>query len=262
MPFKSLFHQIKLWLGLIALVWVAVLTCVLLSMYINAERQLKRATKNLRDLGHQYIDYSLLIEDSIPLNTFINIKGLSPIGLKMNLTDSIPIAMAVNFKDSFQLPIDIRINDMITIDTVVTFPNPFFININSTIPVEQKMQLVSLGGINVKVKAELPLNQLVKAEIKDPVHIVSAVPVQMHVAQDIPVKLDLQIPIKNKIRISLPIKQNALVSFPNALPISGFVPIRLKVKVSIPIAETPIKKYLDSTADNLDRLLRSPLSFH
>jgi hypothetical protein len=176
----------------------------------------------------------------------------------MNVADSIPIAMAVNFKDSFQLPIDIRINDMITIDTIVTFPNPFFININSTIPVEQKMKLVSLGGMNVKVKADLPVNQLVKADIKEPVQIVSAVPVQMRIAQNIPVKLDLQIPIKEKIGINLPIKESAVVTFPKALPISGFVPIRLNVKVSIPIAETPIKKYLDSTADNLDGLLRLP----
>jgi uncharacterized protein YjeT (DUF2065 family) len=52
-------------LGLLALVWVAVLSGILIYVYAHADKQLTRATKNLRDLGHQHIDYSLLIEDSI-----------------------------------------------------------------------------------------------------------------------------------------------------------------------------------------------------
>jgi hypothetical protein len=253
---KRVFINIKSLAGLLALFFLIILSLILLRFYFHADKQLTRATKNLRDLGNQYIDYSLVIEDSIPLTTFINIGGRVPTNIQMAVVDSIPVLMNVNFKDSLRLPINIQVSDLIKIDTVVNFPNPFLINIKSTIPVEQKMKMVSLAGINVKVKTDIPLNQTVQANINDSVRIVSSVPINMQIAQDIPVKLNLHIPIRDKIGIRLPINNTALVSFPASIPINGFIPIKLKVDVRIPISETPIKKYLDSTADNLDKLLR------
>jgi hypothetical protein len=45
-----------------------------------------------------------------------------------------------------------------------------------------------------------------------------------------------------------------MVSFPNQLHITGKVPIHLKVPVNIPLSATPLKKYLDKTADDLDAM--------
>lgn len=232
------------------------LVIILLLVYFNASKKLKSASGHLRALGNQYIHYMASVDDTISVQTTISIDNSVPIRISMTLDDSIPINMQVQYNDSINIPVDLNINQVIDVDTLINIPDSLPVLIKASIPIDQQFKLVNLMGFKARIKAIIPLNQLVSAQVQKLFRFNSFIPIQMKVSQGIPVKLNLRIPINNKIRLRLLIKDSASVFFPKVLPIRGFIPIHLKVPVDIPLWQTPIKKYLDSTAEDLDNLLK------
>jgi hypothetical protein len=61
--------------------------------------------------------------------------------------------------------------------------------------------------------------------------------------------------VDQKIDLELLVKQQALVGFPYNMKMKGRIPITMDIPVKIPLRDTPIKTYLDKTANELDGML-------
>jgi len=245
----------KLGLIIFNLLLTTTLALLMLAFYFHAKNKLRGAGNNLRELGNQYIIYEVDILDTIPLSTKINIENKTLVGILMDLNDSVKIDMVAKYHDGINVPVNFNLDEIVNIDTMLTLPDSLSLLANCKIPVNQKFSLPNLEGIKVAVQATIPLNQLISARAPGPIRFKSHIPIRMKIVQNLPINLDLRIPINERVKLNLPIANYASIYFPEPLLISGRIPIHLRVPIKIPLSKTPIKQYLDSTANDLDGLL-------
>ncbi len=254
MKFPQVLNKVAAIVSVLSLLVSIGLMIGLAAFYLKAKGRLKDAATNLHQLGNQSIYYVAAVSDSIPLHTAINITNQVPVQLLMKLSDSLRIVMPVTYNHTLNIPVNLNIDKVLHIDTLLELPEPLKLAVNGNIPVDQKFEMVSLGHIKIKVKADIPIDEQLNARLSQQTRFKSDIPIRMQIKDHIPVVLNLRIPVNQKIKIDLPIKNMAQVGFPGKLNITGMIPIHLKVPVNIPLAKTPLKYYLDKTADDLDAL--------
>lgn len=230
---------------------------VLLMVKAKAEKRLANASGYLRALGNEYIDYTVQVRDTIDVSTDIEIVKPVPVNIGMTIRDRIPVRMRVGVNDMLTVPVALNIDQVVSVDTSITLPDTVSVKANTMIPVNQKFKWLwgKNSGPNMKIKADIPLNQKLSIAFTDALRFKSAIPVRFMLKDQLPVKLNLDIPVDQKIDLELGIKQQAMVGFPKQLSMKGKIPIRLDIRVKIPLKDTPIKLYLDKTADELDDML-------
>lgn len=252
----------NLWLAIGGLLIINVATIgVLLGVKAKAGGRLEKASGYLRDLGNQYIDYTVEVHDTIPLQTSIQVTHAIPVNIDMTVDDSVRIRANVPVNDTISVPVNLNIDQLIGVDNPVMIPGVVKVQLNSTIPIDQKFKMKTGKkgrGIKIPIEAEIPLNQAVAITFNDSMRINTKIPVKFPLNEKLRVPIELNVPMNQEIPLTLPIKQMATVGFPVAMPVNGKVPIVLKVPVHIPLAKTPIKTYLDKTADELDGMLDIP----
>src|SRR5438093_8323173 len=89
---------------------------VLLIIYFHAERNLKDAAHNLRELGNDTIIRTVIIDDTIPVLTEINVGNEVPILLRMRVNDSMNLKMAVRYDTTLTIPLTLNLNKIIKVD--------------------------------------------------------------------------------------------------------------------------------------------------
>lgn len=249
----------KLWLAIGAVLLVNLGTIVvLLAVKSKAEGRLVKATGFLRELGDQYIDYVVEVHDTIPLLTSIQVTHAIPVDIAMTIDDSVLITANVPVKDTISVPVNLMIDQQIGVDNPVMIPGIVTVQLDTKIPINQKFKM-PVGkkgkGMKIPIMAEIPLNQAVGITFNDSMRINTKIPVKFPLNEMLRVPIELNVPMNQEIPLRLPLKQMATVGFPTAMPVNGKVPIVLKVPVHIPLNKTPIKTYLDKTADELDDML-------
>lgn len=249
----------NLWLAIGAIFLINIGTIVvLLGVKSKAEGRLTKASGYLRDLGNQYIDYVVEVHDTIPLTTSIQVTEAIPVDIAMTIDDSVMITANVPVRDTISVPVSLMIDQQIGVDNPVMIPGIVTVQLNTQIPINQKFKM-PVGkkgkGIKVPIMADIPLNQAVGITFNDSMRINTKIPVKFPLNEVLRVPIELNVPMNQEIPLRLPLKQMATVGFPTAMPVNGKVPIVLKVPVHIPLAKTPIKTYLDKTADELDDML-------
>lgn len=245
-------------LGFVALLLLNVGTiAVLLMVKSKAEKRLSNASGFLRELGEQEIDHLVQVRDTIDVETEISITQPVPVDIDMLVRDQIPVRMNVVVHDGITVPISLNINEVVKVDTSITMPEMAKVHAASTIPVNQKFTWLwgKKKGPKLKIKADIPLDQDMEIAFRDKLRFQSSIPVRFNLKDKLPVELDLNIPVDQKIDLELPINQRAVVGFPVNLKMKGKIPIIMDIPVKIPLRDTPIKTYLDKTADELDGML-------
>ncbi len=230
---------------------------VLLAVKSKAEKRLKNASGFLRELGEQHIEHLVQVRDSIDVETGITITEPVPVDIRMLIKDRIPVKMMVNVNEDVKVPVDLTINELVSVDTSIFLPDTVSVKADSEIPVDQKFTWMwsKKGGPKMRIKANIPLDQKLDIAFTDQLRFKSTIPVRFNLKDQMVVPLNMNIPVDQKIDLELEIDQKALVGFPYNLKMKARIPIVLDIKVLIPLRDTPIKKYLDKTADELDGML-------
>lgn len=230
---------------------------VLLGVKSKAEKRLSNASGFLRELGEQSIEHLVQVRDSIDVETGITITEPVPVDINLLIKDRIPVKMLVNVSENIAVPVDLTINELVAVDTTISLPDTVSVKANTNIPVNQKFTWLwtKKGGPKLKIKADIPLNQGLDIAFTDELRFKSNIPVRFNLKDQMLVPLNMNIPIDQKIDLALEIDQRANVGFPYNLKMKARIPIVLDIKVLIPLKDTPIKTYLDKTANELDGML-------
>lgn len=230
---------------------------VLLLVKSKAENRLANASHFLRELGEQEIDHTVQVRDTIDVETEITITQPVPVDIDMLVRDKIPVKMNVDVHEGITVPISLNINEIVHVDTSITMPEKAKVHAASSIPVNQKFTWLwgKKKGPKLKIKADIPLDQDMEIAFRDKLRFQSDIPVRFNLKDKLPVELDLDIPVDQKIDLALAINQRATVGFPVNLKMKGKIPIIMDIPVKIPLRDTPIKTYLDKTANELDGML-------
>jgi len=240
-------------LGIAGFALSAILTFVLLVVYFNAKKNLFDAAQNLKEIGNGIITDTVSFDSEIPLDTEISILR-TVVDLKMTLNDSLKIMLTKNQPLNLKIPIDIDLDKMLHVDAILTLNDTLKFTTKGDIPIDQKFTV--FGKFKIPVKASIPLkNESFSAKLQGPTRFTSDIPIRLNINDSLPVNLNLVIPIDQKAKIEYLIKNSALISFPQKLRIKGMIPIHLKIPIQIPLSKTVLKKYLDSTATNLNNIL-------
>lgn len=248
------------WITTIALSFIMLCTIgVLLMVKAKAEKRLANASMFLRELGEQYIDYVVHVDQVIPLKTEVNISRSIPVNIDMSINDSVRIKANIPVKDSIIVPINLQLNEMLDVDTSIAVTRQVTVLLETEIAIDQKFKAKPLKdnwGIDIPIEALLKLNQPVFISFPEALPVNSKIPVKIPIKQNMPTLIQMNVPMNQKIPLSLPIRnQQAIVSFTTSMPIEGLIPIVMDIPVKIPLRQTPIKKYLDLVADELDDML-------
>lgn len=230
---------------------------VLLAVKSKAEKRLKNASGFLRELGEQHIEHLVQVRDSIDVETEISIVEPVPVDIDMLIKDKIPVKMMVNLDEKIAVPVDLTIDELVSVDTNIYLPDTVTVQTNTQIPVDQKFIWMwsKKGGPKMRIKANIPLNQGLDIAFTDALRFKSTIPVRFNLKDEMLVPLKMSIPVDQKIDLALAIDQRATVGFPYNLKMKARIPIVLDIMVKIPLKDTPIKIYLDKTADELDGML-------
>jgi hypothetical protein len=241
-------------LGIAGFVLSIILAYVLTVMYFNAKKNLSDAAQNLKEIGNGIITDTINFESTISLDTEISILRTVPVDLKMTLNDSLKIMLTKKQPLNLKIPINIDLDKVLHVDTTLILNDTLQLTTNGNIPVDQKF--TAFRKIRVPVKASIPIkDQSLSAKLQGATSFTSDIPIRLNINDSLPVNLDLVIPINQNAKIDYLIKNSALIGFPQKLHIKGVIPVHLKIPVQIPLSKTVLKKYLDSTASNLNNIL-------
>lgn len=235
-----------------------VLIVMLLGIKAKAEKRLSKASAYLRELGEQYIDYVVHVDQTIPLKTEVNITRSIPVNINMTVNDSVLIQANIPVSDSIDVPINLNLNQNMDVDTNFKVNNRLKVLLFTEIPINQTFKMTMFGKgfpIDVPIEATIPLSQPVYIEFPELLQITSNLRVKLPVRDQMRVAIKMIVPMNQKIPLVLPIRQQAMVSFTTTMPIEGQIPIVMDIPVKIPLRETPIKSYLDKVANELDGML-------
>lgn len=231
---------------------------ILLKVKSKAEKRLTAASQYLRDLGEQYIDYTVHVDQTIPLNTEVNVTRSIPVNINMVVSDSVMIVANVPVNDSMDVPIKLKVNQLLDIDTTITVVQRTDIDLITKIPINQNFKTTMLGkglAMDIPIEADIPVNQYVSVGFPYPLKVKSQIRAKLPIDQMLKIPIKMTVPMNQKIPLKLPIKQVAWVSFTTTMPIKGNIPIIMDIPVKIPLRDTPIKSYLDKVANELDGML-------
>lgn len=257
----SRFQKVSIIAFIILFITMGSTIVILLQIKSKAEKRLTNASAYLRELGEQYIDYVVHVEQTIPLKTEVTITRTIPVNIDMVVNDSVLIQANISVSDSIDVPINLNINQNINVDTTFKVHTKVRMKLFAQIPINQKFKMTMFGKgfpIEIPVEAVLPLEQDVFIEFPELLPITSKLRIQMPIRDNIRVAIKMIVPMNQKIPLRLPIHQQAYVSFTTTMPIEGMIPIVMDIPVKIPLRDTPIKMYLDKVADELDDMLSIP----
>ena len=208
----------------------------------------------LRGLGTEYIEYTVFINDTIPLATWISMTGDVPVNINMTLNDSLQLDMQIPVRQSISVPLDLALNKVLHIDTTLTLPDTMKLYIEGDIPVNEKLSLAGIDRLRMKVKGTINMRQLLNAKLVGNSVFSADVPITLRIRENISVPVNFPVGIHQKVPINLTIASTASVSFGSPVKVTGKIPVQLAVPVRIPLEKTAIKRRMDSAAEHLSDL--------
>lgn len=234
----------------------------LIIVLIIALKVVNKRLENLADLldttVEQHITSDVILNTSLPLNSSFQIKEELSVGINMMVETVIPLNVEIPVDQKIFIPFKIGVKDYIKLDTTIMITDDVFATVIDTLYLDQKftMPTSEKRGINVPVKASIPLNERVKININEAIPVYSIVPIDLLIVDTLPVGLDIKVPVNIKVPVSIPISTSAKVSFPDNIPVSGTIPISLIIPVDIPFSDTDLAPYILNISKGLRGLVK------
>src|SRR5687768_6109742 len=117
------FQKFSIVSHIVLFITVGVLITMLLSIKAKADKRLEHASAYLRELGEQYIETTVHVEQTIPLKTEVKITRTIPVSIDMTISDSILIQANIPVRDSIDVPINLNLNQNMDVDTTFKVNN-------------------------------------------------------------------------------------------------------------------------------------------
>ena len=240
---------------------VALLTCwgiiasLLLVLHV-AEGRLQKIGNTMEEMATLHIINSVEVNDTIPLNTDITITEELTVGINMVVESTIPFKAMIPVTDKMMVPIRLGVKDYIVIDTTIQIKDKVRIQVDDTIPMNQKMKMPIFGkrGPSFPIQGEIPLKQSLTVSFDELMKIYSVVPINLLVVDTLPIGLSMKIPVDLMIPIKIPIRSNAKIHFDGPMPVDARIPLKMKIPVDIPLEETSLAEYFKKMAEGLKGL--------
>ncbi|MFT5860813.1 MAG: hypothetical protein ACI865_002928 [Flavobacteriaceae bacterium] len=266
MPYAYLLKLLILRIGMKKIKWVLVglvavnigVISTLIFVKINAEEHLELAAQHLEQLGMETIEHTVHVNTIIPFDTEIMVLDPIEVEIELTIDEYIHIKANIPVKDIIQVPINMRVKENIELDTTIRVMEKLNINLDTKIPIDQTF-LIPRGkkgkGINIPIRASIPVNQNVQISFNDPMKVKSTIAIDIPVQQTLDVEFQLDVPMDQSVPMRLPLKTTAIVTFRQPMKVTGEIPIVLDIPVVIPLSTTPIKNSMERVASELRKIL-------
>lgn len=240
---------------LLLLVSSGIIAALLITLQVS-ERRLEALGNVMGEMAEQHIITEVTVDESIPLQSDISVMDELVVNIDMTVNTEIPFTAKIPVSEEMLVPFKIGVKDYIKLDTTIQVTDWVNIDVNDTIPLDQKVKLPIFGkrGPSMPIKGKIPVNQQLNVGFSELLPVHSVVPVEMLIIDTLPVGLDMKIPVNVMVPVSLPIRQQAKITFNGAMPVDAMIPITLTIPVDIPLAETSLAVYFRKLAAGLKGL--------
>lgn len=234
----------------------AIIIIALLAALKAAEYRLEKISQIVDDIAIQHIITEVAVNDTIPLNSDINVTEEIEVNIDLNLKTTIPLQVEIPVDQSLLVPFELGVLDFITIDTLIEVTKNVNIIVDDTIPLDQKVNVSVFGGkgFGMPIRGNIPVDQKLNIGFDELLPVKSIVPVDLLIIDTLPVGLSLRIPVDLDVPVQIPIKTKAKISFNGPLPVDASVPIELAIPVDIPLEHTSLSSYFKKLGISLRNL--------
>jgi hypothetical protein len=246
------------WLAALLALAVSVMTVVaLLGVRGMVSSRLAETAGLLRALAAESIETTITVRQTMPLDAEIRITRPTEIDLALQVADKLPIRLDVKVEESIAVPLDLQIDERIDIESAVTISEKSNIRVRTDIGVDQpvKWRVAHPISPRLNIKGLVPVDQEMEIDFPEKLQIKGQVPVKFRLQKELIVPVAFDVPVDQMIDLKLAIEQRARVGFPEPLRITGDIQVVMEIPVSIPLQPTPVGKYLEKTAGQLELLL-------
>lgn len=229
---------------------------VLLTVLHVTERRLETVGNIMEEMAVQHIITEVTVDESIPLNSEITVTDELIVNINMTVETEIPFTAMIPVNEDMLIPFKIGVHDYIKLDTTITVTDFVNIDVDDSIPLDQKVKLPIFGkrGPSMPIQGMIPIKQKLRVGFSEDLPVHSIVPIDMIIVDTLPVGLSMKIPVDVMVPVRLPIKQTAKITFNGAMPVDAMIPITLTIPVDIPLSETSLSVYFKKLAKGLKGL--------
>lgn len=244
--------RIIIGLVLALLINFGIIATLLIALNVS-EKRLKILGDTMDEMARQHIQTEVTVNETIPLNSDINVTEPVEVGINMTVNSQIPFRANIPVNESMLVPFKIGVKDYIKLDTTIKVTDYVHILVDDTIPLNQKVKMPIFGkrGPSVPIQGKIPLKQDLLVGFEEELPVKSIVPIDMLIIDTLPVGLDMKIPVDLMVPIHIPLHTTARVSFTGPMPVDAKIPIELTIPVDIPLEETSLAKYFKKMAKGL-----------
>lgn len=167
-------------LALALLINFCILIILLAALNITKKR-LNNLGDTLEQTAQQHIITEIKLDENIQLNTNVYVSDEISVGIQLVLETMIPFKAEIPVNENIMVPIRIGVKDYIKLDTIIQASGTFLIDVDDTIPLDQKVKVLVLGknGLNLPVQGNIKLKQSLKTEFDELVPVKGLIPVDM-----------------------------------------------------------------------------------
>ncbi|MCB9196080.1 MAG: hypothetical protein H6598_07625 [Flavobacteriales bacterium] len=249
-----------LFLSVSLLISIGIIVVLLVVLQVM-ERRLNTVGNVMEEMAVQHIITEVTVDESIPLKSDISVMDELVVNIDMTVNTEIPFTAKIPVSEEMLIPFKIGVRDYIKLDTTIQVTDWVNIDVNDTIPLNQKVKMPIFGerGPSVPIQGKIPVQQQLRVGFSELLPVHSVVPVDMLIIDTLPVGLDMKIPVNVMVPVSMPIKQQAKITFNGAMPVDAQIPITLTIPVDIPLSETSLAVYFRKLAAGLKGLTNMSL---
>ncbi len=228
---------------------------VLLAALNVSEKRLLVIGDTMDEMAEQHIITEVTVDEMIPLNSSIFVTDEIEVGINMMVESEIPFTAMIPVNEEMLIPFKIGVKDYIILDTTIHISDYVNIDVDDTIPLNQKVKMPIFGkgtkGPSFPIQGKIPVKQKLKVGFSEDLPVYSVVPIDMIIIDTLPVGLSMKIPVDVMVPVKIPLKSTARITFSEAMPVNAEIPITLTIPVDIPLSETSLAYYFKKMAKGL-----------
>lgn len=242
-------------LSISLMITIGIIVTLLIVLQVM-ERRLEAVGNVMEEMAIQHIITEVTVDEKIPLKSDISVMDELVVNIDMTVNTEIPFTAKIPVSESMLVPFKIGVKDYIKLDTTIQVTDWVNIDVNDTIPLDQKVKMPIFGdrGPSVPIQGKIPVKQTLNVGFSELLPVHSVVPVEMLIIDTLPVGLDMKIPVNVMVPVSMPIRQQAKITFNGAMPVDAQIPITLTIPVDIPLETTSLAVYFRKLAAGLKGL--------
>jgi hypothetical protein len=245
--------------------WLVLLTVVvvggaiyLLRLQRMAEENLTQAAQQLQTLHQEHINYTVTIDQIVPVSTTIDIDENIAVPISITVAHTVQVDDAIPFEQELAIPVNFEVDRVFPVSTTIPFSETINLTINRSFDIDNDdikvpVTIPGLGSyvIPIPIQARIPINFPISVPIERDIPIEAEIPINLPISETFTVVVSRTVPVQLDIPINIPVETEVIVPINRTIPVQAEIPIALDVPIDIAIADTPFGDYLLELSDSL-----------